>query len=66
MTDTTAKAKEATDGVKKQTEGVKKLSGLIGKFGVNTSGVDKVLGELDFLGVWEKDRLPLFLGCKLL
>lgn len=47
VTDTTAEAKKATDEAKKATGDVKKLSGLAGKFGIDTSGIDKVVGEVD-------------------
>lgn len=47
VTDTTAQAKKATDDVKEATSGVKKLSGLAGKFGIDTSGLDKAVNEVD-------------------
>lgn len=43
VTDTTAKAKEQTNKVKQETGKVSALTGLANKFGVNTSGVDKVV-----------------------
>ena len=45
VTDTTAKAKEQTNKVKQETGKVSALTGLANKFGVNTSGVDKVVAE---------------------
>lgn len=47
VTDTTAKATEATGKAKDTTSGVKALSGLAGKFGVKTSGVDKAINKVD-------------------
>lgn len=47
ITDTTATAKKATDDAKKQTAGVKKLTGIAGKFGVKTDGIDKALNQVD-------------------
>lgn len=43
VTDTTAKAKAQTAKVKQETNKVSALTGLANKFGVNTSGVDKVV-----------------------
>ena len=43
----TAKASEATASAKNTTSGLKSLSGLAGKFGVDTSGVDKALDKAD-------------------
>lgn len=47
VTDTTARATEATNKAKDTTSGVRALSGIAGKFGVNTSGVDKAVGKVD-------------------
>ena len=47
VTDTTAKATEATNKAKDTTSGVKALSGIAGKFGINTSGVDKAVDKVD-------------------
>ena len=47
VTDTTAKATEATNKAKDTTSGVKALSGIAGKFGINTSGVDKAVDSVD-------------------
>lgn len=47
VTDTTAKATEATTKAKDTTSGVKALSGIAGKFGINTSGVDKAVDKVD-------------------
>ena len=54
VTDTTARAKEETAkasdktaDAREKTSGVKKLSGFAKLFGVNTDGVDKVVGEVD-------------------
>lgn len=47
VTDTTAKASDATAKAKDTTSGVKALSGLAGKFGVKTSGVDKAVDRVD-------------------
>lgn len=45
VTDTTAKAKEQTNKAKQETGKVSALTGLANKFGVNTSGVDKVVDK---------------------
>ena len=45
--DVTAQASEATGKVTKTTEKVGKLSGLANMFGIDTSGVDKALGEVN-------------------
>lgn len=45
VTDTTAKAKEQTNKAKQETSKVSALTGLANKFGVNTSGVDKVVDK---------------------
>ncbi len=47
VTDTTAHAKETTDSVTEKTSGIKKLTGLAGKFGVKTDGVDKAVAKVD-------------------
>jgi len=47
ITDTTATAKKATDDAKNKTAGVKKLTGIAGKFGVKTDGIDKALNQVD-------------------
>ncbi len=47
VTDTTAKAKQANAAVTEKTAGVKKLTGVAGKLGVNTSGIDKALNKVD-------------------
>ena len=47
VTDTTAKAKNTTAKAKDTTSGVKALSGIAGKFGINTSGVDKAVNQVD-------------------
>ena len=47
VTDTTAKASNTTAKAKDTTSGVKALSGIAGKFGVNTSGVDKAVNKVD-------------------
>lgn len=47
VTDTTAKASDATAKAKDTTSGVKALSGLAGKFGVKTSGIDKAVDKVD-------------------
>lgn len=47
VTDTTARAKETTDSVTEKTSGIKKLTGLAGKFGVKTDGVDKAVAKVD-------------------
>ncbi|MBO4625960.1 MAG: hypothetical protein J5679_01625 [Alphaproteobacteria bacterium] len=47
VTDTTAKASNTTAKAKNTTSGVKALSGIAGKFGVNTSGVDKAVASAD-------------------
>ena len=47
VTDTTAKAKDTTAKAKDTTSGVKTLSGIAGKFGINTSGVDKAVDKVD-------------------
>ena len=47
VTDTTARATEATNKAKDTTSGVKTLSGIAGKFGINTSGVDKAVDKVD-------------------
>ena len=47
VTDTTAKASDTTAKAKNTTSGVKALSGIAGKFGVNTSGVDKAVNKVD-------------------
>ena len=46
-TDATAKAKEKTATVTEKTSGVKKLTGIAGKFGIKTDGVDKAVAEVD-------------------
>lgn len=43
VTDTTAKAKSATDSAKTSVQSTKSITGLVGKFGVNTGGVDKAI-----------------------
>lgn len=43
----TAKASDATAKAKDTTAGLKSLSGLAGKFGINTSGVDNALDKVD-------------------
>lgn len=45
--DVTAKAEQATGDVQKTTDNVQKLTGLAGKFGINTSGVDKALDSVN-------------------
>ncbi len=45
--DVTAQASEATGKVTETTEKVGKLSGLANMFGIDTSGVDKALGEVN-------------------
>ena len=45
VTDTTTKASDATAKAKDTTSGVKTLSGIAGKFGVNTSGIDKAVDK---------------------
>lgn len=45
--DTTSKAKNATADVREKTAGVKKLTGIAGKFGVKTDGIDKAVGHVD-------------------
>ena len=45
--DVTAQASEATGKVTETTEKVGKLSGLASMFGIDTSGVDKALGEVN-------------------
>ena len=47
VTDTTARATEATNKAKDTTSGVKALSGIAGRFGINTSGVDKAVDKVD-------------------
>ena len=47
VTDTTAKASETTAKAKNTTSGVKALSGIAGKFGVNTSGIDNAVNSVD-------------------
>ena len=47
VTDTTAKASDATNKAKDTTSGVRALSGLAGKFGVKTSGIDKAVDKVD-------------------
>lgn len=47
VSDTTAVAKKATADAKNTTAGVKKISGIAGKFGVKTDGIDKALGQVD-------------------
>ena len=47
VTDTTSKASDTTNKVKNTTSNVKTLSGIAGKFGINTSGVDKSVDKLD-------------------
>ncbi len=47
VTDTTAKAKEATADARAQTDKVKKISGFAGMFGVKTDGVDKAVAKVD-------------------
>lgn len=47
VTDTTAKASDTTAKAKDTTSSVKALSGLAGKFGVKTSGVDKAVDKVD-------------------
>ncbi len=47
VTDTTARATETTTKAKDTTSGVRALSGIANKFGVNTSGVDKVVDKAD-------------------
>ena len=47
VTDTTAKASETTAKAKDTTSSVKTLSGIAGKFGLNTSGVDKAVDKVD-------------------
>lgn len=47
VTDTTAQAKQATAAASEKTAGVKALSGIAGKFGVNTSGLDKAVDKVD-------------------
>ena len=43
----TAKATDATADAREKTSGVKKISGFAKMFGVNTDGVDKVVGQVD-------------------
>ena len=45
--DVTAQASDTTDKVTETTEKVGKLSGLANMFGIDTSGVDKALGEVN-------------------
>lgn len=47
VTDTTAKAKDATAKAQEQTNTVKKVTSLVGMFGVNTSGANKVIDQVD-------------------
>ena len=47
VTDTTAKASDTTAKAKDTTSGVKALSGIAGRFGINTSGVDKAVDKVD-------------------
>lgn len=47
VTDTTARASDTTAKAKDTTSGVKALSGIAGKFGINTSGVDKAVDKVD-------------------
>ncbi len=47
VSDTTAVAKKATADAKNTTAGVKKISGIAGKFGVKTDGIDRALGQVD-------------------
>ncbi len=47
VTDATARAKDATADVREKTAGVKKLTGIAGKFGVKTTGIDNAIGAVD-------------------
>ncbi len=47
VTDTTAKAKDATADVREQTSRAKALTGLAGRFGINTGGIDKAIDQVD-------------------
>lgn len=47
VTDTMAKAKDATNDVRTHTEKAKKLSGFAGIFGINTGGLDKAIDTVD-------------------
>ncbi len=47
VTDTTKSAKKVTNDARAQTDGAKKLSGLAGKFGIKTSGLDRAIDAVD-------------------
>lgn len=47
VADTTGAAKQKTAEAKVKTAGVKTLTGIAGKFGVNTSGIDKAADSVD-------------------
>lgn len=47
VTAATARAKDATADVREKTAGVKKLTGIAGKFGVKTTGIDNAIGAVD-------------------